>query len=69
VTGKCGHANTCSGGYDDVISSAGVGGGVLLRSDESGHAWARPGERYKNPCATAVERTDGRGQRESECGG
>jgi len=32
VTGKSGHASTCSGGSDDAISSAGAGGGALLRS-------------------------------------
>ena len=63
VTGKSGHASTCSGGSDDAISSAGAGGGALLRSavrrvglaSGSGHARARPAERYKNPCAAAVE--------------
>jgi len=77
VTGKSGHASTCSGGSDDVISSAGAGGGALLRSDVPARGpsqWERTrmgtsGERYKNPCAAAVERTDGRGQIESECGG
>ena len=32
VTGKSGHARTCSGETDDVISSAGARGGALLRS-------------------------------------
>jgi len=32
VTGKSGHASTFSGGSDDAISSAGAGGGALLRS-------------------------------------
>ena len=63
MTGKSGHASTCSGGSDDAISSAGAGGGALLRSavpargpaSGSGHARARPGKRYKNPFAAAVE--------------
>jgi len=63
VTGKSGHACTCSGGCDDVISSAGAGGGALLRSAVPGRGpslWERTrmgtsGERYKkNPCAAAV---------------
>jgi len=56
VTGKSGHARTCRGETDDVISSAGAGGGALLRSiapargpaHGSGHAWARPESAIKN---------------------
>ena len=63
MTGKSGHAITCSGGSDDVISSAGAGGGDLLRSTvpacgRDPSEWTRmgtSGERYKNPCAAAVE--------------
>ena len=62
VTGKSGHARTCSGKIDDVISSAGARGGALLRSTVPARGpgrWERTrmgtsGERYKNPCATAV---------------
>ena len=51
MTGKSGHARTCRGETDDVISSA-------LRSTAlacgpapgSGHAWARPGSAIKT-CA------------------
>ena len=63
MTGKSGHASTCSSGSDDVISSAGAGGGALLRSAVLARGpgqWERTrmgtfGERYKNPCAVAVE--------------
>jgi len=63
VTGKSGHARTCSGEYNDVISSAGAGGGALLRSTVPARGpgqWERTrmgtsGERYKTPCAAAVE--------------
>jgi len=63
VTGKSGHAITCSSGSDDVISSAGAGGGALLRSTVPAcgpDPWERTrigtsGERYKNRCAAAVE--------------
>jgi len=63
VTNKSGHASTCSGGYDDVISSAGAGGSALLRSTVPARGpgpWERTcmgtsGECYKTPCAAAVE--------------
>ena len=66
MTGKSGHASTCSGGYDDVISSAGAGGGALLRSTVpargpgpgSGHAWARPGSAIKPRARRRSGRTD-----------
>jgi len=44
VTGKSGHARTCSGEIDDVISSAGARGGALLRSTVPARGpgrWAR----------------------------
>ena len=61
--GKSGHASTCRGESDDVISSAGASGGALLRSTVPARRpglWERTrmgmsGERYKNPCAAAVE--------------
>ena len=63
MTGKSGHARTCRGETDDVISSAGTGGGALLRSTAPARGpgpWERTrmgtsGECYKNPCAPAVE--------------
>ena len=63
MTGKSGHASTYSGGCDDVISLAGAGGGALLTSTVPARGpspWERTrmgtsGERYKNPCAAAVE--------------
>jgi len=62
VTNMSGHARTCSGEIDDVISSAGARGGALLRSTAPARGpgpWERTcmgtsGERYKNPCAAAV---------------
>jgi len=62
VTGKSGHARTCSGEIDDVISSGGARGGALLRSTVPARGpgpsertrMSMSGERYKNPCAAAV---------------
>ena len=52
----------CGGEIDDVIRSAGARGGVIEVSGSG--PWERTrmgtsGERYKNPCAAAVERTEG----------
>jgi len=66
VTGKSGHARTCSGEIDDVISSAGARGGALLRSTVpargpapgSGHAWARPGSAIKTRARRQSGRTE-----------
>ena len=63
MTGKSGHARTCRGEIDDVISSAGACGGALLRSTVPARGpgpgeWSRmgtSGECYKNPFAAAVE--------------
>jgi len=62
VTGKSGHARTCRGEIDDVISSAGARSGALLRSTAPAREpgpWERTrmgmsGECYKNPCTAAV---------------
>ena len=66
MTGKSGHARTCRGETDDVISSAGTGGGALLRSTApargsapgSGHAWARPGSAIKTHALRQSGRTE-----------
>jgi len=62
VTGKSGHARTCRGEIDDVISSAGTRSGALLRSivparEPGPWEWTRmgtSGECYKNSCTAAV---------------
>ena len=58
MTGKSGRARTCRGETDDVISSAGAGGGALS-APGSGHAWARPGSAIKTRAQRQSGRTDG----------
>jgi len=74
VTGKSGHASTCSGGSDDVISSADAGGGALLRSAVPARGpgpWERTrmgtsGGAIKTRARRRSRRTDERGQMDRE---
>ena len=74
VTGKSGHARTCRGETDDVISSAGAAAArywgqrfrhVGLGADTHGHIRGV----YKNPCVAAVEEDRWKWQIVNECRG